>query len=193
MVIVWTDPDRLASFLDAGVVLNVRLNASVKANRAISANAGRKTSLTLQDCLNHFQQNEKLDKNNTWYCSTCKEHKEAWKMMQIYSLPTVMVVQLKRFRNQNGFRQKIGLPVVFPITGLDMGAYVLSAGSWVYDLFAVVNHLGDLGGGHYTAYAKHHLSGKWYLFDDSRVSLVENESSIISTAAYILFYERRQK
>jgi ubiquitin carboxyl-terminal hydrolase 4/11/15 len=194
MVLVWPDDERRASVLDVGVVLNVRLNASVKANRTIVANGGRKSSLTLQDCLNFFQQNEKLDRNNTWYCNVCKDHKEAWKMMQIHSLPTVLVVQLKRFRNQGGYRNKISLPVTFPISGLDMSQYVLSArqGGWVYDLFAVVNHLGDLGGGHYTAYAKHNVTHKWYLFDDSRVALVENEASIISSAAYILFYVRRE-
>ena len=31
--------------------------------------------------------------------------------------------------------------------------------STVYDLYAVVNHYGSMGGGHYTAYAKHAESG----------------------------------
>ena len=37
----------------------------------------------------------------------------------------------------------------------------------LYDLFAVSNHYGGLGGGHYTAYAKN--NGKWYDFNDSSV------------------------
>lgn len=37
----------------------------------------------------------------------------------------------------------------------------------VYDLVAVSNHMGFVGGGHYTAYAK---NGKtWYSFNDSCV------------------------
>ncbi len=38
----------------------------------------------------------------------------------------------------------------------------------VYELYAVSNHYGGLGGGHYTAFAKN--DGQWYEFDDSRVS-----------------------
>jgi hypothetical protein len=210
MVVFWPDEEWRASTLEVGVLLNVRLNASVKTNRSVASNGGRKSSLTLQDCLTVFQQNEKLDRNNTWYCSTCKAHKEAWKMMQIYTLPTVLIIQLKRFRNQGGFRNKISVPVSFPLSALDMSQFVISHGAWMYDLFAVVNHHGDLGerafvclfvclnvlktgGGHYTAYAKQNITKQWYLFDDSRVTLVENESAIISPAAYILFYLKREE
>jgi ubiquitin carboxyl-terminal hydrolase 4/11/15 len=135
-----------------------------------------------------FQQNEKLDRNNTWYCSTCKAHKEAWKMMQIYTLPTVLIIQLKRFRNQGGFRNKISVPVSFPLSALDMSQFVISHGAWMYDLFAVVNHHGDLGerafvclfvclnvlktgGGHYTAYAKQNITKQWYLMIHGSLSL----------------------
>lgn len=38
----------------------------------------------------------------------------------------------------------------------------------VYELYAISNHYGGLGGGHYTAFAKN--NGQWYEFDDSRVS-----------------------
>src|SRR4051794_11702335 len=35
---------------------------------------------------------------------------------------------------------------------------------------AVDNHFGGLGGGHYTATCKNFEDGKWYNYDDSRVS-----------------------
>lgn len=34
-------------------------------------------SLTLDDCLNSFAQEESLAGENLWYCNKCKEHKEA--------------------------------------------------------------------------------------------------------------------
>ncbi|KAJ2076521.1 hypothetical protein H4R24_005652 [Coemansia sp. RSA 988] len=37
-----------------------------------------------------------------------------------------------------------------------------------YRLFAVINHIGQLDSGHYTAYALHR--GQWFLFDDATVS-----------------------
>ena len=61
---------------------------------------------------------------------------------------------------------------------------------FIYDLIAVDNHYGGLGGGHYTAYAKNCLDNKWYYFDDSRVSPAEPERSIAGSA-YLLFYLRR--
>lgn len=59
----------------------------------------------------------------------------------------------------------------------------------IYDLYAVSNHYGGLGGGHYTAFAKN--GEKWYDFNDSSVRAV-SEASIVGSGAYILFYRRRE-
>ena len=195
MVLYWEDNDALNEAYDMTLGLNVRLNASVKTNRAIVKNGGRAQALSLDDCLSHFQQNEKLDKANTWYCNVCKKHVQAWKMMQIYSLPQVLVIQLKRFRSNGHYRQKIDSLVAFPLQGLDMGKYCLTGGDakHIYDCFAVVNHSGNLGGGHYTAFVKHNVTGKWYLFDDSSVREVSNTNGIISSAAYSILYLKREE
>ena len=60
----------------------------------------------------------------------------------------------------------------------------------LYDLFAVVNHYGNLGFGHYTANGKNHVTNKWYNFDDSSVS-EENSNNICTPASYVLFYKRK--
>jgi len=60
----------------------------------------------------------------------------------------------------------------------------------LYDLFAVVNHYGNLGFGHYTAYGKNHVTNKWYCFDDSSVQ-EEDPENVCSTASYVLFYKRK--
>lgn len=59
----------------------------------------------------------------------------------------------------------------------------------MYDLYGVVNHIGGLGGGHYTAYAKH--DEDWYLFNDQRFSLAKEED-LCTSEAYVLFYKRRK-
>ena len=58
----------------------------------------------------------------------------------------------------------------------------------LYDLYAISNHFGGLGGGHYTAYCKN--AGKWYEFNDSSCRGT-SEGSITGSGAYILFYKRR--
>jgi ubiquitin carboxyl-terminal hydrolase 4/11/15 len=61
----------------------------------------------------------------------------------------------------------------------------------LYDLYAVSNHYGSLAFGHYTAYCKNFENGKWYDFNDSSVSPVENASEVVSGAAYVLYYIRK--
>ncbi|EFP82394.2 S-formylglutathione hydrolase [Puccinia graminis f. sp. tritici CRL 75-36-700-3] len=63
--------------------------------------------------------------------------------------------------------------------------------SLIYDLFAVDNHFGGLGGGHYTAFAKNEEDGKWHNYDDSHVTEVNSPERVKSSAAYLLFYRRR--
>lgn len=61
----------------------------------------------------------------------------------------------------------------------------------LYDLLGVVNHYGGLNGGHYTAFALNEHDDRWYDISDDRVSAVEDESDLVSSAAYVLFYQRR--
>lgn len=60
-----------------------------------------------------------------------------------------------------------------------------------YRLFAVSDHFGGLGGGHYVAVARNSVDGQWYQFDDSSVSEVdERVAADRRQSAYMLFYQR---
>lgn len=72
--------------------------------------------------------------------------------------------------------------VMFPLQGLDLSGYVRGSQGLhdpsqapLYDCYAVSNHYGGLGGGHYTAYGQMPDDKHWYLFDDSRVDTVQPE------------------
>ncbi|KAL8017201.1 putative peptidase C19, ubiquitin-specific peptidase, DUSP domain, Chromo-like domain superfamily [Plasmopara halstedii] len=117
--------------------------------------------LTLFDCLSKFTEREQLGEADTWYCPKCKTHVRAFKKFDLYSLPKVLIFHLKRFRYaQNSFymhRDKISSLVDFPTESLDLSAFVIGPGKDskpLYDLYAVSEHVGGLGGGHYTAVAK---------------------------------------
>lgn len=60
----------------------------------------------------------------------------------------------------------------------------------LYDLYGVSNHYGSLNGGHYTACVKNIVNGRWYNMNDSSCSEC-NASDVVSAAAYLLFYRRR--
>ena len=59
----------------------------------------------------------------------------------------------------------------------------------MYDCYAVSNHIGGLGGGHYTAFCKN--NGVWCGFNDSSVNENVDEKEVKSAAAYTLWYRRR--
>uniref|UniRef100_A0A8C4U5X5 Ubiquitin carboxyl-terminal hydrolase n=1 Tax=Falco tinnunculus TaxID=100819 RepID=A0A8C4U5X5_FALTI len=126
------------------------------------------------------------------YCPNCKEHQQATKKLDLWSLPPVLVVHLKRFSYSRYMRDKLDTLVDFPINDLDMSEFLINpnAGPCRYNLIAVSNHYGGMGGGHYTAFAKNKDDGIWYYFDDSSVSS-GCEDQIVSKAAYVLFYQRQ--
>jgi hypothetical protein len=146
------------------------------------------------DCINKYCQTEQLEESEMWYCNRCKTHVRAWKHIGIFRAPPILIIQLKRFTFSatTHRRDKISLNVDFPLKGLDLQTYVLH---WdegeepIYDCFAVSNHYGGLGGGHYTAYALNH--GTWCYFDDSSVKEDVSEAEVVSNAAYVLYYRRR--
>lgn len=153
----------------------------------------QKSTISLYDCLKSFNTPEVLGGHDLWYCPRCKEHKQATKTIQIWSTGDILTIHLKRFQSARHFSDKIDVVVDFPIEGLDISPYVASPhdGEVLYDLIAVDNHYGGLGGGHYTASAKNFRDNAWYYFNDGRVTSITDPSEVITSAAYLLFYRKR--
>ncbi|XP_020575146.1 ubiquitin carboxyl-terminal hydrolase 9-like [Phalaenopsis equestris] len=153
----------------------------------------RQEAFTLFSCLETFMKEEPLGPDDMWYCPRCKQHRQATKKLDLWRLPEILVVHLKRFSYSRFLKNKLDTFVSFPVRNLDLSKYVLNKAatpqSHVYELYAVSNHYGGLGGGHYTAYAKLIEEGTWYHFDDGHVSAV-SEDAIKTSAAYVLFYRR---
>uniref|UniRef100_A0A8C7G0Z3 Ubiquitin carboxyl-terminal hydrolase n=1 Tax=Oncorhynchus kisutch TaxID=8019 RepID=A0A8C7G0Z3_ONCKI len=152
----------------------------------------KKATVALRECIELFTTMETLGEHDPWYCPTCKKHQQATKKFDLWSLPRILVVHLKRFSYNRCWRDKLDTVVDFPVRDLNMSEFVCDpkAGPYVYDLIAVSNHYGGMGGGHYTAYGKNKADGKWHYFDDSSVSAA-SEDQIVTKAAYVLFYQRR--
>ena len=149
---------------------------------------GKKKKLKIEELLNNFNEIEKLSKDNQWKCPKCDKMQLADKKMEIYSVSEVVIIHLKRFRNN----RKIENLVEFPIEGLDLSAYLPKKDeNNIYDLFAVANHSGGLHGGHYYAYCKNCVENEWYEFNDSHVSKIDAKS-VVSENAYVLFYKKRR-
>ncbi|KAL7944500.1 hypothetical protein V8C42DRAFT_346239 [Trichoderma barbatum] len=154
----------------------------------------RSRGITLEECLDEFERAEVLSEQDMWYCPRCKEHRRASKKFDLWKSPDYLICHLKRFSSSGWRRDKLDVLVDFPIEGLDLSSRVIQKEDGkeeIYDLVAVDDHYGGLGGGHYTAYAKNFVDGRWYNYNDSSVSSVSDPSSVVTSAAYLLFYRRR--
>uniref|UniRef100_A0A6M2DER8 Ubiquitin carboxyl-terminal hydrolase n=1 Tax=Xenopsylla cheopis TaxID=163159 RepID=A0A6M2DER8_XENCH len=156
----------------------------------------------ISDCLTSFTEIEELAETELYYCSSCKSKQRSTKQFWIRRLPNVLCLHIKRFRWNNFFRTKIDVNISFPITSLDMSAFVLTnipetrksliggPGHNLYDLAAVIVHHGSgAGSGHYTSFANH--SGQWFHFNDSTVRTTDVDT-VAACKPYILFYIRRE-
>uniref|UniRef100_A0A663E5M6 Ubiquitin carboxyl-terminal hydrolase n=1 Tax=Aquila chrysaetos chrysaetos TaxID=223781 RepID=A0A663E5M6_AQUCH len=143
----------------------------------------------------------------------------AKKQMLISLAPPILTLHLKRFQ-QAGFNlRKVNRHIKFPEV-IDLAPFCTAKCKNVaegntevlYSLYGVVEHSGTMRSGHYTAYAKmrsmnNHLSdlvlrgqspqalatepvnGQWFHISDTHVQAV-SASKVLSSQAYLLFYER---
>lgn len=54
--------------------------------------------IVLADCIDLFLVSEKLGDDNLWYCKECKKLQQGFKKFDIWSLPNVLVIHLKRYK-----------------------------------------------------------------------------------------------
>ena len=76
-------------------------------------------------CAQCFTQPEKLDASETWFCTKCKSHVQAEKKLDLWSLPELLVVHLKRFRYSDRTREKLDALVEIPLQDFDLSKYLL--------------------------------------------------------------------
>uniref|UniRef100_A0A8C7I4Y1 Ubiquitin carboxyl-terminal hydrolase 8 n=1 Tax=Oncorhynchus kisutch TaxID=8019 RepID=A0A8C7I4Y1_ONCKI len=139
---------------------------------------------SLQDCLKLFSKEEKMTDQNKVFCRHCKALRDSVKKLEIWKVPPIILVHLKRFSYEGRWKQKLQTTVDFPLENLDLSQYVIGPrlGLKRYNLFGVSNHYGGLDGGHYTAYCKNAMKQRWYKFDDHEVSEIST-STVKSSAA----------
>jgi len=143
---------------------------------------------SLIDCFNLYVEGEILQGENAWFDDNLQTKINIKKKISFWSFPNILVIDLKRFNEKNQKNQTL---VTFPINNLDLTNYVIGykKDSYHYDLYGVVNHYGNVLGGHYTCYIKN-ANNKWYHFNDNNVNEIDNNESIISPKAYCLFYRK---
>ena len=108
------------------------------------------------------------------FVSSCQHH--WWKV-------------LKRW-NYSGHKDRRLVDI--PLENLSLKKYVegYKPDSYMYDLYGVCNHLGIVGGGHYTANVKN-ASNKWYNYNDLILKEIKKEN-VVTNEAYCLFFRKKK-
>ncbi|XP_065083858.1 ubiquitin carboxyl-terminal hydrolase Usp2 isoform X1 [Ochlerotatus camptorhynchus] len=146
----------------------------------------------LDECMDMFVKEEVMDGIDQPTCSRCKTRRKCTKSLAIERFPKYLVIHLKRF-SETRWSNKLTNVIDFPTgeRGLNLQSYASedNKGPVYYSLYGISNHMGSTAGGHYVAVCKHPVSKEWNEFNDNFVSET-SERSLITSSAYVLFYER---
>ena len=196
--------EKLKLFKNKRLILNIDLKYNIDINKLPKINKTNKnkmkysTDIDIYDCLNLFNNEEKIE-DNIYYCTKCKKHVIINKKMDIYKEPYYLIIHLKRFKNGDEMNNnyifnffnniKNNTFIDFPIQDLDLTKYILRNNNKKiqYNLIGIINHQGGPYYGHYTASCLNR--NKWYKFNDEIVSYLK-ENKIVTDSAYVLFYQR---
>jgi len=80
-------------------------------------NEAQDLPISLDQCMAWFNQEENM--GDELFCSTCDTNQKATKKMDLWKLPPVLIIHLKRFQFYNNKWRKSNRVVEFPISGLD--------------------------------------------------------------------------
>jgi len=143
------------------------------------------------DLLDLILADGKGDEIEEYDCLTCSPQKsKATVLRSNWRLGSWLMITLKRFDNQ---LKRVNTPITIPLETTFTSTFHSTSPEPsfrdTYELFATVNHHGTAGGGHYTAQAKHPVTGKWNLFDDENTIALPEPS--INQTTYIVMYRKK--
>ena len=155
----------------------------------------KSNTVTLMDCFDLNCESEYLEGENAWFNETLGKKQNVHKRLVYWSLPDVMILDIKRFEYspESDSYVKNQTAIRIPVENVDFSKYVegYNKESYVYDLYGICNHHGDENFGHYTSTVRT-ANSKWYNFNDANVKEVSiGDSEIVGNTPYCLFYRKK--
>ena len=145
-------------------------------------------NITLNDCIDEMFKVEGID----YKCEHCgnKEHNRMDR--KLITKPRTLIIKIKRYAQVGKNLLKINKMIHYPET-LNLSKYFCGTDMQTYHLYAVINHMGVMGGGHYYSYVKdynkdYQFANRWYECNDSNVREITETEFMSSKYAYMLFY-----
>ena len=147
---------------------------------------------SLYHCLDQYVRGDLI---TDWTCPKCRRRHDVYKKLDLWRLPPVIILHLKRFSFTGSSTRKAHAHVSFPLRDLDMSQLAIGphpdTHSLVYDLYGVVEHHGSQHSGHYTAYCFNQPAASWFLIDDTLVK-ESTAARVRDATAYLLCYSARE-
>jgi len=164
------------SYLDEN---NIKVSKTYESHWNIDLAIPENDNINIYDCLDFTFKKEYLCNDNAWFDEKNNIKKNVYKITKIVYEPTILVLNFKRWLRYN---KKNKIKINFePI--IDMTPYSNSRSK--YELFGIINHEGNIFGGHYYSFIK--KSDKWILFNDNEIRPI---NSIVQPSNYCLFYRK---
>ena len=149
-------------------------------------------SVTLENCFENYQVEEKLIGQNQIYCNNCHKLSNATTGNKIFTSPEVLTIILNR-----GKGLEFDVNFEYPLN-LDIDKFVIdkSERNNKYELICVLTHLGPSGmAGHFIAFCKSPVDQNWYCYNDASVSQCDDprnqNNDEIEGIPYVLFYQKK--
>lgn len=148
---------------------------------------------TIYDCLDQYISPELMENENAWFNEKTQQKENVYKEITFWNFPKIIVFTFKRFSTETSNRgihlyKKTDL-IDFPLQNLDLSKYVrgYNASKYKYDLYGICNHIGNIMGGHYTAFVKN-KENQWFHCNDTIIEKIEYPPQMVTPMAYSLFY-----
>ncbi|CAB1351546.1 unnamed protein product, partial [Coregonus sp. 'balchen'] len=127
--------------------------------------SGFDKTYSVDDGWTEFFKSSTVSGDNKMYCDGCDEKADATIEYQMKDYPEILTLLLKRFQLDYNRMDYVKIDCCVEVP------YTLQTARYAYELYAIVDHVGSLRGGHYTSRIKSYEDQKWYVFDDSYVRL----------------------
>ena len=139
-------------------------------------------SISFDNCFGFLSKEEIFQDT---YCQKCGMVSTSKYREIIYSLPLYLIIILNRGKG-NIFNCYVNFPEKFNASN-----YIdKKSQNDDYELIGIVSHLGESGmGGHFIAFCKHNIDGKWRCYNDSIVTECQDDY-LYKGIPYILFYKK---
>jgi ubiquitin C-terminal hydrolase len=183
-------------------------NISERREKIIYLSVDIKGNHTLEDCLDKFISEEKIEDYN---CEKCNKKITNIKKVLIDKLPNILIIHLQRisFNYETFLMEKINDDITFePKLNIkkftvDKNNKDVDTEKYEYEYIGVIVHSGTAQSGHYYSIIQTNVENKIYKFNDTSVTeisydnlqreFISNNNRDFSPSPYMLLFQKKIK